>query len=157
MGYKTYTCSLDRHCGDCEWLAIPYPIQLKRKQASLEESFTSTLQESSGTLASIVGMDTLIHYRVDIPVNYSLRDFGVIPVLIDMNLLRCCHNTSTQLPVCWLLLVCNVCGSVDVCTHQDAIFGFAIGHLRCTCLREGVLTCQRACIRSPPIQDALDV
>ena len=35
-------------------------------------------------------------------------------VLIDVNLLRCCHNT--QLPLCWLLLVCNVCGSVDVCT-----------------------------------------
>jgi 23S rRNA (uracil1939-C5)-methyltransferase len=31
MGYKTYTCSLDRCCGNCEWLAVPYPIQLKRK------------------------------------------------------------------------------------------------------------------------------
>jgi hypothetical protein len=93
----------------------------------------------------------------DIPINYSLRDFGVAHVSIDVNLLGCCHNTSTQLPLCWLLLVCNVYGSVDVCTHQDAIFGFAIGRLRCACLRKGVLTCQWACIRSPPIQDALDV
>ena len=37
MGYKTPTCSIARSCGGCEWLSVPYPIQLKRKQAQVEE------------------------------------------------------------------------------------------------------------------------
>ena len=35
MGYKTYTCPIAKSCGGCEWLAVPYPIQLKRKQAQV--------------------------------------------------------------------------------------------------------------------------
>ena len=30
MGYKTYTCPIAKACGGCEWLAVPYPIQLER-------------------------------------------------------------------------------------------------------------------------------
>ena len=32
MGFKTYTCPIAKSCGGCEWLAVPYPIQLKRKR-----------------------------------------------------------------------------------------------------------------------------
>ena len=34
MGYRTYTCPSAARCGGCEWLNVPYPIQLKRKQAA---------------------------------------------------------------------------------------------------------------------------
>ena len=39
MGYKTYTCPHAARCGGCEWLSVPYPIQLSRKRAMLEELF----------------------------------------------------------------------------------------------------------------------
>ena len=38
MGYKTYTCPISRDCGGCEWLAVPYPIQLRRKQEQEKKS-----------------------------------------------------------------------------------------------------------------------
>ena len=31
MGFRTYTCKIARNCGGCEWLSVPYPIQLRRK------------------------------------------------------------------------------------------------------------------------------
>ena len=37
MGYKTYTCPIAKSCGGCETLAVPYPLQLKRKQQQIEE------------------------------------------------------------------------------------------------------------------------
>lgn len=39
MGYKTYNCPISKQCGGCEWLNVPYPIQLKRKQKYIEELF----------------------------------------------------------------------------------------------------------------------
>ena len=36
MGFRTYTCKIARNCGGCEWLSVPYPIQLRRKQEQVE-------------------------------------------------------------------------------------------------------------------------
>ena len=43
MGYRTYTCPIARSCGGCEWLAVPYPIQLRRKQEWVERLFEQVI------------------------------------------------------------------------------------------------------------------
>jgi len=63
MGYKTYTCPIARFCGGCEWLAVPYPIQLRRKQEQVEELFAKTLSADDATLQDIRGMDEPVAYR----------------------------------------------------------------------------------------------
>lgn len=62
MGYKTYTCPYARQCGGCEWLAVPYPIQLERKRDMLDGLF-----ERFGIKCErIIGMDEPLHYRAKI-------------------------------------------------------------------------------------------
>ena len=62
MGYRTYTCPVGRECGGCEWLGVPYPIQLARKRAALEELFAGF-----GTaVEAVVGMDDPTRYRAKI-------------------------------------------------------------------------------------------
>lgn len=56
MGYKTYTCSIARTCGGCEWLAVPYPIQLQRKQEWVESIFSDAIRQDGSLLRKIVGM-----------------------------------------------------------------------------------------------------
>lgn len=56
MGYKTYTCPIGRSCGGCEWLAVPYPIQLKRKQEWVEELFGQMAREDEAQVEKIVGV-----------------------------------------------------------------------------------------------------
>lgn len=63
MGYKTYNCPIERSCGGCELLAVPYPIQLKRKQASIESLFSSMLAEDDTELDEIRGMNIPLAYR----------------------------------------------------------------------------------------------
>lgn len=64
MGYKTYTCPIAKSCGGCETLAVPYPLQLKRKQHEVEELFSELLERcDEGVLAPIVGMDEPVAYR----------------------------------------------------------------------------------------------
>lgn len=57
MGYRTYTCPISRRCGGCEWLAVPYPIQLKRKQAGVEELFAEICRRDGCVIRPIRGMD----------------------------------------------------------------------------------------------------
>lgn len=62
MGFKTYTCPIAKSCGGCEWLAVPYPIQLRRKQAQIAELMTDFLPEGAteddlDDLIPIHGMD----------------------------------------------------------------------------------------------------
>lgn len=45
MGFRTYTCPIARSCGGCEWLAVPYPIQLRRKREAVVELFSDVLAE----------------------------------------------------------------------------------------------------------------
>lgn len=64
MGYKTYTCPTGKSCGGCETLAVPYPLQLKRKQHQVAELFSDILADCpEGTLAPIVGMNPPLAYR----------------------------------------------------------------------------------------------
>ena len=53
VGYKTYTCPHAAQCGGCEWLSVPYPIQLSRKRAALGELFAPFGRDVN----DIVGMD----------------------------------------------------------------------------------------------------
>lgn len=63
MGYKTPTCSIARSCGGCEWLSVPYPIQLKRKQTQVEELLTPLASINNVTIEPICGMDEPLAYR----------------------------------------------------------------------------------------------
>ena len=63
MGYKTYTCRIARDCGGCEWLAVPYPIQLRRKQGQVDELLGSMAREDGATVDPIRGMDEPARYR----------------------------------------------------------------------------------------------
>ena len=64
MGYKTYTCPIAKSCGGCETLAVPYPLQLKRKQQQIRELFGDLLGDATDELiAPIVGMKTPVAYR----------------------------------------------------------------------------------------------
>lgn len=67
MGYKTYTCPIARTCGGCEWLSVPYPIQLRRKREAVEELFAGLIEglpawQEAGRLP-IHGMDEPLHFR----------------------------------------------------------------------------------------------
>ena len=63
MGYKTPTCSIARSCGGCEWLSVPYPIQLKRKQAQVEELLAPLASINNVTIEPICGMNEPLAYR----------------------------------------------------------------------------------------------
>jgi 23S rRNA (uracil-5-)-methyltransferase RumA len=63
MGFKTYTCPIAKECGGCEWLAVPYPIQLRRKQEWVEKLFAQVIAEDAPEVAGIVGMDEPLGYR----------------------------------------------------------------------------------------------
>ncbi len=57
MGYKTFTCDIAKKCGGCEWLSVPYPIQLKRKQEAFEKQLGAMVAADGGELLPIVGME----------------------------------------------------------------------------------------------------
>ena len=57
MGFKTYTCPIAKKCGGCEWLAVPYPIQLRRKQEFVQELFAAVAKEDGTSLENVRGMD----------------------------------------------------------------------------------------------------
>ena len=63
MGFKTYTCPIAKECGGCEWLAVPYPIQLRRKQEWVERLFEQVINEDAPEVQGIVGMDEPLAYR----------------------------------------------------------------------------------------------
>ena len=63
MGYKTYTCPIARDCGGCEWLAVPYPIQLRRKQEQVERLLGQMTEQDGAALEPIRGMDEPVRYR----------------------------------------------------------------------------------------------
>ena len=63
MGYKTYTCPIARDCGGCEWLAVPYPIQLRRKQEQVVDLLGAMASADDAAIEEIRGMDEPAHYR----------------------------------------------------------------------------------------------
>ena len=63
MGYKTYTCAIAKRCGGCELLAVPYELQLRRKQAAMEELFAQVTESDGAAVEPIHGMDKPLAYR----------------------------------------------------------------------------------------------
>lgn len=63
MGYKTYTCPIARDCGGCEWLAVPYPIQLRRKQEQVEGLLGAMAEKDGAVVEPIRGMGEPLRYR----------------------------------------------------------------------------------------------
>lgn len=63
MGYKTYTCPIARDCGGCEWLAVPYPIQLRRKQEQVERLLGEMARQDRAEVEPIRGMGEPTRYR----------------------------------------------------------------------------------------------
>ncbi|MGI6230978.1 MAG: 23S rRNA (uracil(1939)-C(5))-methyltransferase RlmD [Tractidigestivibacter sp.] len=63
MGYRTYTCPIARSCGGCEWLAVPYPIQLERKQKAVSELLSAICGADGCSIDEVVGMAKPIGYR----------------------------------------------------------------------------------------------
>ena len=72
VGYKTYTCPVGRSCGGCEWLNVPYPIQLERKHAELERLF----EGFGAPVEAVVGMETPLHYRAKIASPFVFGEGG---------------------------------------------------------------------------------
>ncbi len=56
MGYRTYTCGIAKKCGGCEWLSVPYPIQLRRKQEEAQGLLGRMTEVDGGELRDIVGV-----------------------------------------------------------------------------------------------------
>lgn len=63
MGYKTYTCPIAKRCGGCEWLAVPYPIQLRRKQEQVVELLGEMAAADGTQIDAVLGMDEPLAYR----------------------------------------------------------------------------------------------
>ena len=63
MGYRTYTCPIARRCGGCEWLAVPYPIQLRRKGEQVRELLGAIAAEDGAVIDDVLGMDEPVAYR----------------------------------------------------------------------------------------------
>lgn len=63
MGYRTYTCPIAKACGGCEWLAVPYLLQLERKQRQVEELFGAMAGQDGAAIERIAGMDEPRAYR----------------------------------------------------------------------------------------------
>lgn len=63
MGYRTYTCPIARDCGGCEWLSVPYPIQLRRKQEQVEGLLGRMAEEDGAAVEAVRGMDEPLRYR----------------------------------------------------------------------------------------------
>ena len=56
MGFRTYTCKIARNCGGCEWLSVPYPIQLRRKQEQVESLLGDMAASCGARIDKICGV-----------------------------------------------------------------------------------------------------
>ena len=63
MGYRTYTCPIAKRCGGCEWLAVPYPIQLRRKGEYVRELFGEMAKQDGATIDDVRGMSEPVSFR----------------------------------------------------------------------------------------------
>ena len=76
MGYRTYTCPYAKNCGGCEWLAVPYPIQLKRKLAGVEELLGEMAAADGVAVEPVAGMDEPLAYRHKAATPFAPRGKG---------------------------------------------------------------------------------
>lgn len=78
MSFRTYTCPISRHCGGCEWLAVPYPIQLRRKQSMMEELLGPVAGRDGARLGRIHGMEEPVSFRHKAATPFSPTRGGAI-------------------------------------------------------------------------------
>lgn len=57
------SCPVDKQCGACQLLAIPYADQLAGKQEAMAELFQEALAKDDASLLPILGMDDPFYYR----------------------------------------------------------------------------------------------
>ena len=62
-----YACPVARRCGGCEWLSMPYDLQLSRKQDYIEELFNDVPCE----VEPIVGMEHPERYRNKVQLPFA--------------------------------------------------------------------------------------
>lgn len=68
-GERARSCPVSRRCGGCEWLDVPYPEQLERKQAEVEDLFAPLCDSS--LVYPIIGMDEPSRCRNKILVPFA--------------------------------------------------------------------------------------
>ena len=82
MGFKTYTCPIAKSCGGCEWLAVPYPIQLKRKREAVTGLFSDILPADIIEGLEVYGMDAdgnePVRYRHKAATPFSPGPLGLL-------------------------------------------------------------------------------
>ena len=61
MGYKTPTCPIASECGGCEWLSVPYPIQMRRKHEALAEVFAGLVDADKIALSEAAHTEGFRH------------------------------------------------------------------------------------------------
>ena len=76
MGYRTYTCPYAKNCGGCEWLAVPYPIQLKRKLAGVEGLLGEMAAADGARVEDVIGMAEPLAYRHKAATPFAPRGKG---------------------------------------------------------------------------------
>lgn len=82
MGFATPTCPIAKRCGGCEWLAVPYPIQLRRKREGVVELFSDLLSSKASAVdaddVTIVGMKAPREYRHKAATPFAPGKGGVV-------------------------------------------------------------------------------
>ena len=76
MGYRTYTCPYARDCGGCEWLAVPYPIQLERKHAAVTGLLGGMAEADGAVIEPVRGMVEPLAYRHKAATPFAPRGKG---------------------------------------------------------------------------------
>ena len=76
MGYRTYTCPIAKNCGGCEWLAVPYPIQLERKYTSVKELLGEMAAADGVEVEPVRGMGEPCAYRHKAATPFAPRGKG---------------------------------------------------------------------------------
>ncbi|MEY8437607.1 23S rRNA (uracil(1939)-C(5))-methyltransferase RlmD [Atopobiaceae bacterium 24-176] len=82
MGFATPTCPIAKRCGGCEWLAVPYPIQLRRKREWVVELFSDLLASKASAVSAddvaITGMEVPREYRHKAATPFAPGKGGVV-------------------------------------------------------------------------------
>ena len=79
MGYKTPTCPIAKSCGGCEWLSVPYPIQLRRKREAMADLFAGLIDPDA---IGVVGDVTDAAYREKV-LKEAVARFGKVDILVN--------------------------------------------------------------------------
>lgn len=60
---KGHGCSVEKRCGACQLLSMPYADQLSKKQKAIEDLFEEVAETDAASIEPIIGMDDPFYYR----------------------------------------------------------------------------------------------